>query len=111
MTDRTFEFLSLLSYLYLEHGQPQRALRLLQVLAAARPDDRTTNMQLAYAWLEAGDANRGLEHVQRLLREFPDLHSSSALRLIRCRALWKLGQRDQARALALDWKRPERGPA
>ena len=107
MTDRSFEFLSVLAYIYLQHGQPAKALPLLKSLAAIRPTSVDVARSLAYAHLEAGDYEHCLQHVQKSFREFPDLQQSVSLRLIRCRALWKLGRTEQARALAQEWSREQ----
>ena len=97
MSERSEDFLSLLSYLLLRHGRPEKATHLLQSLKIMRPNDAWTNRSLAYALLLSGDYQGCLHHLDRIALTLPE---DTEMRLIRSRALWGLGREDEAKQMA-----------
>lgn len=94
MSEKTIEFLRLLGYLYLRHGQHDKAMRVLEALRVTRPRDRWVLRTFAYALLQAGRHARCLEQLESLpADQSPDL----GVELMRSRALWALGRGDEAR--------------
>ncbi len=89
---RTVEYLMLLGYLYLRHGQGARAVTALEAARIFRRDDRQLARSLSYAYLTAG-------RFDDCLRSLDDLNTNSdpQLALLRSRALWGLGRQDEAR--------------
>ncbi len=92
MDTRTVEYLMLLGYLYLRHGQGARAVTALEAARVFRRNDRQLARTLAYAYLEAGRFADCLQTVDRLASA-----GDRQLTLIRSRALWGLGRQDEAR--------------
>jgi hypothetical protein len=62
------EYLALLAWFYLQHGEPEKALILLRAGARLAPDDRQILKSLAFAELAAGDAGGALASVERYQR-------------------------------------------
>jgi Flp pilus assembly protein TadD len=89
----SIDFLSLLAYAYLRNGKPAKAVAALEGAEALRPRDPWISRTLAYALLLAQDYNRALSQVERHHRAFG---TDNGLDLIRCRALYALGRRDEA---------------
>jgi hypothetical protein len=89
---RTVEFLTLLGYLYLRHGQGARAVTALEAARVFRRGDLQLSRALAYAYLAAGRFNDCLAAVDSL-----PTRGDGQLTLIRSRALWGLGRQDEAR--------------
>ncbi|HVJ68530.1 MAG TPA: hypothetical protein VM510_11120 [Caulifigura sp.] len=92
MDSRTVEYLMLLGYLYLRHGQGARAVTALEAARVFKRDDRQLGRTLAYAYLAAGRFDDCLTSIDRL-----GLAGDRQLVLIRSRALWGLGREDEAR--------------
>ncbi|HVJ87937.1 MAG TPA: hypothetical protein VM452_19900 [Caulifigura sp.] len=94
MDTRTVEYLMLLGYLYLRHGQGARAVTALEAARIFRRDDRQLGRTLAYAYLSAGRFDDCLKSIDRL-----GLKDDRHLALIRSRALWGMGREDEARRM------------
>lgn len=92
MDERSIEFLSLLGYLYLRHGQADRAITALEAVLLFRPGDGHTVRSLAYAYLADG---RYADCLQAL--EAAGVRGQTWSELLRSRALWGLGRREEAR--------------
>jgi hypothetical protein len=91
---RTVEYLMLLGYLYLRHGQGARAVTALEAARVFRREDRQLSRSLAYAYLSAerfDDCVRCVEGLQS--------PKDRQLTLIKSRALWGLGRKDEARLM------------
>jgi hypothetical protein len=89
---RTVEFLSLLGYLYLCHGQAARAIAALEAVRIYRRDDPQLVRSLAYAYLSAERFADCLSCI-----DSSPMAADRGLQLIRSRALWGLGRHDEAR--------------
>ncbi|GAB0059664.1 hypothetical protein IBA8401_06880 [Pseudomonas syringae] len=88
------ELLTGLGNLYRRSGQPQRALVMLLIAIQLAPTDTALLHGLALAFTDSGDADRALAALDRLVEQQGE---SPSLLLLRSRALWKAGRRDEAR--------------
>src|SRR5262245_30444794 len=89
---RTIEFLSLLGYLYLCHGQAAQAVAALEAVRVYRRNDSQVVRSLAYAYLSMERFTDCLNCI-----DSSTVASDHRLQLIRSRALWGLGRHDEAR--------------
>ena len=96
MNSESKDVLSLLGYLFLRHGKPQKAIAALEALEVADAGRPWVQRSLAYAYLQNGDFENSLAQVSKFLDH--DREDHGAL-LIRSRALWGLGRHDEARKL------------
>ena len=103
MTGSSREFLSLLGFVFLEHGQAEKAVTVFEALHALEPDGAATSQRLAHAYLLAGKHAECLRQADSHLDRFPIDPELDAIRLVRGRALWNLGRQNEARRAA---KRP-----
>jgi thioredoxin-like negative regulator of GroEL len=88
-----FETMRVLGFLYLRLGLAPRAARLFQALAALAPEDGQVALSLASAALEDGRPEEALALFAR-----PPLAAArptAASRLLKARALWRLGRREE----------------
>lgn len=90
--------LRVLGYLFFRMGQFERARRLFAAMAALDPDDRWAQRNLAAAALAMGDGAAALEHLRRAVNDGMLSTADAALHLLRARALWVEGRRDEARS-------------
>lgn len=97
MSPEQREYLALLAWLYLQHGETDKAIVLLRAGARLAPDDIQILKMLAYAELTIGDAGSALASVERHARAGGDDHAASPIQLIRARALLALGRGIEAR--------------
>ena len=93
MNNKSREFLSLLSYLYLQNGKATKAVTVLEALLVLQPDDVWASRSLAYAYVLAGEHDNCLAQLDALPRS---QRSDTRMQLIRSRALWGLGRKDEA---------------
>jgi type III secretion protein Y len=84
-----------LGYLYGRHGQTRRALALQLIAARLAPDDAGVLRSLAHAFLQDGEPDRALAVIHRL-DAMPGA-GEAGLQLLKSRALWAAGRRDEAR--------------
>ncbi|HET6467202.1 MAG TPA: tetratricopeptide repeat protein [Geminicoccaceae bacterium] len=91
------EYLALLAWLYLQHGEPAKALVLLRAGARLAPDDVQILKTLAYAELAVGEAGAALASVERFARAGGEAGPGSPIQLIRSKALLALGRGTEAR--------------
>lgn len=89
--------LNVLGYLFLRMGQFERAGRVFSALAALDPKDRWARRNLAAIAMHAGDGAAAIRHLQQALPEGPLSTGDAALHLIRAKALWLEGRKDEAR--------------
>ena len=89
--------LNVLGYLFLRMGLFERARRVFSALAALNPHDHWAQRNLAAIAMHAGDGAAALRHLQQALHEGPLSTSDAALHLIRAKALWLEGRKDEAR--------------
>lgn len=87
------DFLSLLAYAYLRNGKAAKAVAVLEGTQVLRPRDPWISRSLAYAHLLAADYNRAIAQAERHVRSHG---ADRGLDLIRSRALFSLGRRDEA---------------
>ena len=88
-----FETMKVLGFLYLRLGLAERAARLFQALAALAPEDPEAALSLAAATLEAGRPEEALALFHR--PPLAALPPSTAARLLKARALWRLGRQEE----------------
>lgn len=93
MDSSAHDFLALLAYAYLRHGKAYRAVTALEGAQALRPSDGWISRTLAYALLLAQDYNGSLAQAERHARTHG---SDEGLELMRSRALYALGRREEA---------------
>lgn len=96
------EILSVLGYFFLEHGQPDKALVLLEALGALFPADPGIAKSLSYAYLRAGRYRDALDAAARANAERDD----AFIHLLRGKALWGLGRTHEARACLAQYLAP-----
>ncbi len=89
--------LNVLGYLFLRMGQFERAGRVFSALLALDPKDRWARRNLAAIAVQAGDGAAALAHLQEGLEPGALSSRDAALHLIRARALWLEGRREEAR--------------
>ncbi len=85
MSDQDEEFLSILAYIYLRHGQAATATPLLEALRCLQPEDRHTARSLAYAYLLEHRYDQCLELTSRLMKT-PSSGDAAIVDLIHRRA-------------------------
>jgi regulator of sirC expression with transglutaminase-like and TPR domain len=100
MTNASREFLSLLGYVFLEHGQGAKAVTVYEALHALDPDDPATSRRLAFAYLMDDRFVECLRHGDAHMDRFPTDPQLETIRLARGRALWNLGRQNEARRVA-----------
>jgi tetratricopeptide (TPR) repeat protein len=106
MDERVRDFLVVVGYVYLQHGDATNAAAVLEpVCEARRPYDREAARLLAYAFLQLGRFQECLDLTDGLLGG-PDPDEPLHLWLFRSRALYGLGRRQEAREL---WERARKG--
>ena len=93
MQGTTKEYLSLQAWLHLRYGRTREAITILDGLAVLAPGDNWVHRTISYAHLQDENFEAALEHLNRC----EQTKSSKTDRLMRVRALWGLGQRDEAR--------------
>lgn len=80
--------------LYRRGGQPQRALVMLLIAVRLAPADTALLRNLVMAFTDSGQADRALAALDQLV----ELEGESpSLSLLRSRALWRGGRKDEAR--------------
>ena len=88
---------NVLGYLFLRMGQFERAGRVFSALAALDPKDRWARRNLAAIAMHSGDGAAVLRHLQQALPQGPLSTGDAALHLIRAKALWLEGRKDEAK--------------
>ncbi len=91
------EILSVLGFLFLEHDRPDRAAILYGALVQSYPDNGYFLKCLAYALLRDEEFDRALAAAEAGLGMGLSAGDVDFLQLVRGRALWNLGQREEAR--------------
>jgi Flp pilus assembly protein TadD len=89
--------LGVLGYLFLRMGQFDKARRIFAALAALDPEDRWARRNLAAIDVHDGDASSALRHLQAALGGEALSSRDAALHLLRAKALWQEGRKDEAR--------------
>lgn len=87
------DILSALAFFFLEHGQPDKALVLLEALRTVFPEDPSIRNALSYAYLQAGRPQGALDAAGPT-----SVGQDGACHLLRGKALWGLGRVAEARA-------------
>lgn len=99
MRDRdreSVELLHMLGHLYVKSGETRRGLVLLLIATHLAPEHAGILHTLIRAFIAVGDTRRALDAIESLERLQGE---SPTLALLRSRALWSDGQRDEARRL------------
>ena len=96
MDDEHLEFMSILAFVYLRHGQAESAAVLLDALHGLQPNDRRIAKSLAYACLKGGRYEDCLRQTERLLKT-PSTGDAKMIEMIHKRALRKLGKSHELR--------------
>ena len=89
--------LNVLGYLFLRMGLFERARRVFSALAALNPHDHWAQRNLAAIAMHAGDGAAALSHLQQALAEGPLATTDAALHLVRAKALWMEGRKNEAK--------------
>lgn len=105
MDERERDFLAVIGYVYLQHGDADSAADILGAVLVSRPHDRDVARALAYAHLRMGRFQECLELTDFLLAG-EGRHEPRIVWLMRSRALLGLDRREQARDL---WERKRQG--
>jgi Flp pilus assembly protein TadD len=92
------DLLCALSHVYLACGESNRALSLLRLVDAERPDDVEVIRALAYAHIAVGEGESALAQLDRLDGLDLDAASRTPLLLMRSHALRLLGRWLEARS-------------
>jgi tetratricopeptide (TPR) repeat protein len=88
--------LRLLGYVLLRQGQAIDAVAVFKGLLRLDPGDRQAHRALISAHLAADDPEHALEQASSYVVR-PNEPRAAALHLLRAQALWRLGQRQEAR--------------
>jgi tetratricopeptide (TPR) repeat protein len=100
MTAAARDFLGLLGFVFLEHGQAEKAVAVFEALSALAPDDAAASQRLGFAYLLGRRHAEALRHAEAHLDRFPTDPDLDAVRRLRGRALWHLGRPNEARRAA-----------
>jgi Flp pilus assembly protein TadD len=100
MTPAARDYLNLLGYVFLEHGQAGKAVTVFEALVALEPADPAISRRLTHAYLLDRRHDDCLRHADRHLDLFPTDPELDLVRQARSRALWNLGRPNEARRAA-----------
>ena len=89
--------LNVLGYLFLRMGKCEQAKRVFSALAALDPDDRWARRNLAAINVREGDGGAALRNLQASIGKEALSSRDAALHLLRARALWLEGRKEEAR--------------
>lgn len=93
--DARIEFMDLLSYIYLQHGLPDKAAVLLTARNVLQPGNAQTLLTLAVAQVRSEKPNKALETLEQLAMQGA---MDASFHLVRAQALQLLGRMDEAHA-------------
>ena len=88
--------LNVLGYMFLRMGHFDRAQRIFAAMLALDPGDRWASRNLAAIAVQKGDGASALRHLQTALGNEPLSSRDAALHLLRAKALWLEGRKDEA---------------
>jgi type III secretion protein Y len=91
------QLLTLLAYVFLRHGQNDKALKLLRAGSRLAANDAEIQKTLAYAELVSGHPGEALTAIGRFAAAGGDDGAASPVQIIRARALLQLDRRAEAR--------------
>ena len=98
-------FLRLMAHTYLLYGKVNQAHSVLNFLALFMPEEPWGHALLAYTYLRLGEPQKALTSAQSAL-DCPKMEKLPELRnvanIIKGEALWSVGQKSEARLLALE---------
>ena len=98
MEERERDFLATIAYVYLRHGDAENAAAVLEAVSEARPHDQDIARMLAYAYLQLRQFRNCLELTDFLLGG-NGVNESTLVWLLRSRALYGMGRRQEAMEL------------
>lgn len=108
MDESDLQFLAIMAYVYIQYGKAEQAVPLLKIVRRFRPHDGQTSRLLAFAYLRSGDYESCASLSRHLLAEAAAEGGSDDLeRFLHCRALWGLGQREEAVLLHRNGELPD----
>ncbi len=91
------EFLSVLGFLYLQHGKARKAATVFETLQILQPNDLKVGQSLAYALVLTEKFDQALELADRWIAKTSDSQPEwKTLKIIRSRALFGLGREHDA---------------
>lgn len=92
------DFLQVLLYLYLQHAKYKKAQMVLGVLEKFCADELHIMRSSAFLNVETGNNKKGIEKADKIisLEEAPKDTKAFAY-LLKCRALWAMGEKELAR--------------
>ena len=96
MNDRKNEFLFLLGTLYLRNNQVDKAVIVLEALRVLERDNQRVVGSLAYGYLSASRFHDCLQLIDSTANISTSI-GRETVQLVRSRALWGLGQQEEAR--------------
>ncbi len=99
LPDDIIDLIHCLGFVYLRHGQANRAVVLLIIAAQDAPDRVDVLRTLAAALIAAGLGQQALDVLDRITGLTPQEAGHPMIRLMRARALLLLGERDEARSV------------
>ena len=94
MDSQPKDYLCLQAWMHLRYGRVTEAVVILEGLTVLIPGDAWVHRTLGYAYLQVGEFQSCLDQLNRLLAK-----RTPTDRLLRVRALWGLGRRDEARRM------------
>jgi type III secretion protein Y len=92
------EVLQVLADVFVNQGQPEKAVVLLEAIYSLQPQNAQVIKALSYAYLSAGRYEQTLTMADVFLRLRGATADSNPILLIRSKALWSLGRAEEARA-------------
>lgn len=95
MTPTSTEYLATQAWMHLAYGRASESIAILEALCVLAPQHAWARRTLAYAYLRNGEHEKCIEQLNRCLTT----RNSRTDRLLRIRALWGVGKRDEARLL------------
>jgi predicted Zn-dependent protease len=98
-------FLRLMAHTYLLYGKVHQAHSVLNFLSVFVPEEPWGHALLAYTYLRLGEASKALSSAQAALdctkmNALPELRNVA--NIIKGEALWSVGEKSEARLLALE---------
>ena len=90
------DFLAVLGFIYLQHCRPERAVTVFRALEKIVPDEGHYRNSLCYALLLAGEYDETLRRCDQVLPGMPEGSDRAFLQLMRGRALWGSGRKNEA---------------
>ncbi len=98
LSQEELEFLQLLGYILMMYGKWNRAAAIYDALDILMPDNFQIRKAQALTCLNTGQNERALEKIEELLENSAPPSERKNLLIMKARALWNLGKRNEAAA-------------